>query len=218
LGLAPTEEAKAEKERALKRLLSFAIATKCHLRQESPVAQLKDLLSPEDMAQIEKAERPPQLITFWLSQYLQHQYNNGHIDSRQRLETNSQVNGLVEAFSGCERILKTPMPMSYKIYLKRLKLLYCLILPLGLIEQLGWWTPWAITFVSFVLLGVEEIGNEIEDPFRYGFNNIKLDSICDTLIKDIQTTLSFTEEGTLKESPALEVTLTDDVPNMVEAV
>jgi len=216
--VAPTEEAKAEKERALKRLLSFAIATKCHLRQESPVAQLKDLLSPEDMAQIEKAERPPQLITFWLSQYLQHQYNNGHIDSRQRLETNSQVNGLVEAFSGCERILKTPMPMSYKIYLKRLTLLYCLILPLGLIEQLGWWTPWAITFVSFVLLGVEEIGNEIEDPFRYGFNNIKLDSICDTLIKDIQTTLSFTEEGTLKESPALEVTLTDDVPNMVEAV
>jgi len=55
--VAPTEEAKAEKERALKRLLSFAIATKCHLRQESPVAQLKDLLSPEDMAQIEKAER-----------------------------------------------------------------------------------------------------------------------------------------------------------------
>ena len=111
------------------------------------------------------------------------------------------------------------MPMSYKVYLKRLTLLYCLLLPLGLVEQLGWWTPSAIALVSFVLLGVEEIGHEIENPFGYGFNNIKLDSICDTLLKDIKTTLAFGEDGVLGDEPDLVVVMNDDVPEpeMAEA-
>ena len=215
----PTEKSKAEKKKALKRLVGFAVATKCFLRKESPVDQLKDLLNADDIAQIEKAERPPQLITFWLSHYLQQQYKEGHISEGQRIDINNQVNNLVAALSGCERIIKTPMPMSYKVYLKRLTLLYCLLLPLGLVEQLGWWTPSAIALVSFVLLGVEEIGHEIENPFGYGFNNIKLDSICDTLLKDIKTTLAFGEDGVLGDEPDLVVVMNDDVPEpeMAEA-
>ena len=213
----PTQTAKAEKEKALKRLVGFAVATKCFLRKESPVEQLKDLLDDGDIAQIEKAERPPQLVTFWLSHYLQQQYRQGHMSEGQRIDINNQVNHLVEALSGCERIIKTPMPMSYKVYLKRLTLLYCLLLPLGLVEQLGWWTPSAIALVSFVLLGVEEIGNEIENPFGYGFNNIKLDSICDTLLTDIKTALAFNEEGILGEEPELVVEMTDDKPELAEA-
>ena len=214
---APTEKAKAEKEKVLKRLVTFAIATKCFLRKESPVSQLKDLLDEADIAQIKKAERPPQLVTFWISHYLQQQYVQGHISEGQRIDINNQVNHLVEALSGCERILKTPMPVSYKIYLKRLTLLYCLLLPLGLIEQLGWWTPSAIALVSFVLLGVEEIGNGIEDPFGYGFNDIKLDAICETLVKDIRTTLAFEENGVLGEEPELIVTMSGDTPELLEA-
>lgn len=93
----------------------------------------------------------------------------------------------------------------------------CFILPLGLVEQLGWWTPSAIALVSFVLLGIEEIGNEIENPFGYGFNNIKLDAICDTLLKDIQTTLAFTEDGVLAQEETLEAALNNDVAIPAEA-
>ena len=214
---APTEAIKQEKEQALKKLVSFAIATKCFLRKESSVDQLKDLLDEKDLAQIKKTERPPQLITFWLSHYLRDQHKKGVISEGHRSEINDQIDGLVAALSGCERIIKTPMPMSYKVYLKRLTLLYCFILPLGLVEQLGWWTPSAIALVSFVLLGIEEIGNEIENPFGYGFNNIKLDAICDTLLKDIQTTLAFTEDGVLETEQVLEAALNDDVPTLAEA-
>lgn len=194
---APTDEAKVEKQKALNRLVSFAIAVKAQLRKESPIDELSDLLDADDIEQIKEANRPPQLITFWLSHYLKRQENKGYLDKGQRIEINDQINNLVEGLSGCERIIKTPMPLSYGIYLKRLTLLYCLLLPLGLVEQLGWWTPGAIALVSFVLLGVEEIGNEIEDPFGYDFNDLKLDSICETLLKDIKSTLAFSEEGRL---------------------
>jgi ion channel-forming bestrophin family protein len=200
----PTAADKAEKKRALNRLVSFAIAVKCQLRDECPTSQLTELLSAEDIAQLKQAKRPPQLITFWLSHYLKQQEEQGHVDSAQRLEINNQINSLVEALSGCERIVKTPMPLSYGIYLKRLTLLYCVLLPLGLVEQLGWWTPSAIALVSFVLLGVEEIGNEIENPFGYDFNDLKLDDICNTLLSDIQSVLSFNEAGILVDEPAVD--------------
>lgn len=214
---APTAMAKAEKERALKQLMSFAVATKCLLRKESAVKELQSLLNAADLAQIEKAERPPQLVTFWLSHYFQQQFVKGVIDANQRMTMNNHIDGLVEALSGCERIIKTPMPFSYKIYLKRLTLLYCLILPWGLVGQLGWWTPGAIALVSFVLLGVEEIGNEIEDPFGYGFNDINLEAICDSLRQDIQTTLAFDENGQFSEKITLDPALNADILGNIEA-
>jgi len=200
----PTEEARQEKEKALNRLVSFAIAVKCQLRGKSPTEELGNILDKGDIEQLKQANRPPQLITFWLSHYLKVQEQQGHIEPGQRMDLNVQINHLVEGLSGCERILKTPMPLSYGIYLKRLTLLYCLLLPLGLVEQLGWWTPAAIALVSFVLLGIEEIGNEIEDPFGYDFNDLKLDSICATLLQDIRSVLSFSEDGVLVNEPALE--------------
>jgi len=199
----PTAEAKANKAEALNRLVSFAIAVKCQLRNESPAEALTALLSEEDIAQIKKANRPPQLITFWLSHYLKQQELKGHLAMGHRIEINNQLNKLVEGLSGCERIVKTPMPPSYSIYLKRLTLLYCLLLPLGLAGQLGWWTPGAIALTSFVLLGVEEIGNDIENPFGYDFNDLKLDSICNTLLSDIQSVLSFSEAGVLVDEPEI---------------
>ncbi len=201
---APSPEDQAEKKRALNRLVSFAIATKCYLRQESPVDELTDLLAAADLVQIKLADRPPQLVTLWLSHYVQQQLQQQHITERQRSDINAGVNGLVEALSGCERIIKTPMPLSYGIYLKRLTLLYCLLLPLGLAGQIGWWTPGVIAVVSFVLLGVEEIGNEIEDPFGYDFNDLKLDDICNTLRQDIKNIQAFGAEGVLWEAASAE--------------
>lgn len=214
----PTDEARVEKEKALNRLVGFAIAVKCQLRGESPTKELAEILDKNDIEQLKKANRPPQLITFWLSHYLKRQEKLGHIEAGQRMDINVQINQLVEGLSGCERILKTPMPLSYGIYLKRLTLLYCLLLPLGLAEQLGWWTPGAIALVSFVLLGVEEIGNEIEDPFGYDFNDLKLDSICATLLQDIQSVLAFSEDGVLVDEPELASETEEEMPTVAQAV
>jgi ion channel-forming bestrophin family protein len=215
----PTEAAKADKKKALNRLVSFAIAVKCQLRNESPTEQLTELLCPEDIAQLQKANRPPQLITFWLSHYLKQQEDQGHVGIDQRLTINTQISGLVEALSGCERIVKTPMPPSYGIFLRRLTLLYCALLPLGLVGQLGWWTLGAIALVSFVLLGVEEIGNDIENPFGYDFNDLKLDDICNTLINDIKSVLSFDESGMLVDELAIALdAATSDTENKVTAI
>jgi putative membrane protein len=83
----------------------------------------------------------------------------------------------VDILGGCERILKTPMPLAYAIKLKQLLLIYCILLPFEIVNGLGWWTGLALAFISTLLLGIEEIGAEIEEPFGQDPNDLPLDLI-----------------------------------------
>jgi putative membrane protein len=73
------------------------------------------------------------------------------------------VNKIIDALGGCERILKTPIPLAYAIHLKQLLLIYCLLLPFQLVADVNWWTGALVALISFTLFGIEQIGIEIEN-------------------------------------------------------
>lgn len=95
------------------------------------------------------------------------------------------LNGLVDYLGGCERILKTPIPLAYAIHLKQLLLIYCLTLPFQFVSQLEWWTAPIVALMGFTLFGIEEIGIEIENPFGRDANDLPLDQICETMKRNI---------------------------------
>jgi predicted membrane chloride channel (bestrophin family) len=68
---------------------------------------------------------------------------------------------------GCERILGSPIPPTYSRHLSRVLTIWLATLPLGLmgsgIPAVG--TVFATGFTSYVLIGLDEIGMEIEHPF-----------------------------------------------------
>jgi predicted membrane chloride channel (bestrophin family) len=67
----------------------------------------------------------------------------------------------------CERILASPIPPTYSRHLSRVLVIWLAALPIGLIGSgvpiLGVVTSTA--FTSYVLIGLDEIGMEIEHPF-----------------------------------------------------
>ena len=63
---------------------------------------------------------------------------------------------------GCERILSTPMPLSYTRFTGRALVAWLVCLPLALWPLMGWVTPLAIFMLSYVVLGIDEIGVQIE--------------------------------------------------------
>jgi putative membrane protein len=99
---------------------------------------------------------------------------------------NDLLNSLVEALTGCERILRTPIPLAYAIHLKQLLLIYCLSLPFQLVDDLHWWTAAVVALISFTLLGIEAIGIEIENPFGHDPNDLPLDEICTTMLTHLE--------------------------------
>jgi ion channel-forming bestrophin family protein len=173
-------------------LVAFSVATKLHLRGESINRELEELMTISKYFKLKAMNNPPLEVAFWIGDYLQQQYKNGLLNIHHLVAMQDLLNKMVNDLGGCERILKTPIPLAYVIHLKQLLLIYCLLLPFQLVSTLGWWTGAIVSLISFTLLGIEEIGIEIENPFGYDANDLPLDAICNTMLLNIEDLITLT--------------------------
>lgn len=178
------------KKSALRLLPAFAVAMKLHLRQESVNPELEPLMSPAQYQNLKSMNNPPLEIAFWIEDYLHEQYERNCLDVYQLTGMKELINSMIDVLGGCERILKTPIPLAYAIHLKQLLLLYCLALPFQMVNDLAWGTGPVVALISFTLFGIEEIGIEIENPFEHDTNDLPLDSICATMQRNIDDLIS----------------------------
>lgn len=176
----------------LKLLVAFAITTKLHLRGESVNHELEGLISKNQYYKLQEMNNPSLQVAFWISDYLQQEYERNCLNSYQLTALQELINNLVDCLGGCERILKTPIPLAYAIHLKQLILLYCLSLPFQMVKDFGFLTGMIVAIVSFTLLGIEEIGVEIENPFGYDANDLPLDTICSNMRRNIEDLITLT--------------------------
>jgi ion channel-forming bestrophin family protein len=179
-----------EKEQILKLLVAFSIATKLHLRSQPVDDRLAELVSPLQFDKLQAINNPPLEIVFWISDYLQAKQEQGQISLYQMNELQNILNNLVDTLGACERILRTPMPLAYAIHLKQLLSIYCFLLPFQVVDELRWWTAPAVALVGFTLFGIEAIGVEIENPFGTDPNDLPLDTICNTIGRNIDDLIS----------------------------
>ena len=157
-----------EKEATLRLIVAFAIAMKLHLRAEPLDEQLASLMSEAQYSKLQDTNHPPLQIAFWIGDYLQHQHDRDCLNIYQLTSLHNMVDDMVDILGGCERILKTPLPLIYTIKLRQLLIIFCLILPLEIVSFLTWWTGIIMAFVSFTLLSIEQIGSEIvEELIRF---------------------------------------------------
>jgi ion channel-forming bestrophin family protein len=178
-------ETRQSKIEALHLLVAFAIAMKLHLRQEPIAQELEAYVPAWQNDKLKMMNNPPLEIAFWIQDYLQYQHQSDRLNIHQLTDMQLLLNTMVDALGGCERILKTPIPMAYAIHLKQLLLIYCLTLPFQMVSQLQWWTAAVVILISFTLFGIEAIGIEIENPFGQDHNDLPLDTICDTMKRNI---------------------------------
>ncbi|MDJ0724799.1 MAG: bestrophin family ion channel [Prochloraceae cyanobacterium] len=169
---------------------AFAVAMKYHLRRERVNPELGNLMSVTRYRRIKQVDHPPLEIAFWLSDYLQEQYKNNKLSIFQLESLQADVDRMVDILGACERILKTPVPIVYAIVFKILLAVYFVLLPFSLVQGINWWTGPAMVFISLIILSINEIGTEIEEPFGRDPNDLPLDFICNGLVKNIQHLLT----------------------------
>ena len=165
------------------------IAIKSHLRNENIDYQVVErIITKEQYLELKEVNNIPIRIINWLAEYFGHIYHvQKVIPYRLFIELNRSLDQITMLFSGCQRILDTPLPRPYSIHLKHLLLLYCFALPFQFVQQLDWFTIPTVGIISFALLGIEDIGLEIENPFGYDANDIPLDKFCQDLQAEIET-------------------------------
>ena len=187
---------RVQKEAILRLVVTFAIAMKLHLRAEPLDEQLESLMSSIQYSKLQETNHSPLQIAFWIGDYLQHQHDHNCLNIYQLTALHKLLDDMVDILGGCERILKTPLPLIYAIKLRQLVVIYCLILPLELVSGLTWWTGIIMAFVSFTLLSIEQIGSEIEEPFGHDPNDLPLNVICNTMLRNVEELIRLAPSNT----------------------
>ncbi|NMG08744.1 bestrophin family ion channel [Brasilonema sp. UFV-L1] len=178
-------EDRTEKEAILRLVVAFAVAMKLHLRRQPVNSELASLMSSSKYYTLQDVNHPPLKIAYWIGDYFQHQHERQCVDILELNALHQLLDEMVNLLGGCERILKTPVPLVYTITLKMLLTIYFLLLPWELVSGLTWWTGPILAFLSCILLSIDEIGAEIEEPFGEDPNDLPLDAICKTMLRNI---------------------------------
>lgn len=105
---------------------------------------------------------------------------NEHADGRAM----GEVRELVQAFTNLERIIDTPIPSAYDIHLNQVITLYILLFPLQISAY--WLSIPATIFAAFTLFGVEAIGQEIENPFGFDWNDLPMDEYVESFAEEVE--------------------------------
>lgn len=125
----------------------------------------------------------PLEISLYISSYVAALQNRKAIDAATTSNLIAAVNQLVDALTGLERILTTPIPYSYSIHLWTVTVVYCFFLPFQLWPTLKWLTIPGTVGASFIFFGFLVAGEEIENPFGYDKNDLDTDHFTNDLIR-----------------------------------
>lgn len=147
------------------------------IKSVGPASQLSD----EEKARAVAAAHVPSYVASQLTAIIADARKRNVIGDIQQQMFDADVQVLIDHVGACERIDTTPLPYAYAVHLRRALLLYCMTVPFTLVSTFGEWTVLPSLIVSYVLIGIEEIGTEIEGPFGRKHNDLPLDRICTRL-------------------------------------
>ena len=158
----------------------YPYVLKEHLRKQEYVEL--ERRCPEWMKDgITRAEHKPNYLLDQMSKKVISAFKSGIISGEQLLVLENEIEKLSNIQGACERIRNTPIPFGYAIHLKRILLIYLITLPFGFIKSLQWWSIPLMMLVFFTMVGIELIGEEIEDPFGKDVNDLPFDELQDKI-------------------------------------
>lgn len=162
-------------------VIGYVHALRLHLRADRRLDELTPFLPAPVIEGLKGQRNVPAALLLHLGQSVAQAWRRGWIHAQHVPLFEQAITALTDCQGGCERIRTTPVPFSYIVLIHRVTGIYCLMLPLGLIDTLHYFTPVAVLLVSYALFGLDAIGDEIEDPFGTDTNDLPLSSISRTI-------------------------------------
>ncbi len=167
----------------------FPHVARIALRGEKADERITALVGVEGAEKIAAADHMPSFVSFQIGQLLQNALAEGSLNQFAFAQAEGQRTELIDHIGGCERILKTPLPLVYAINIRQFIAVFLLILPLALLHQLSsdWLVPIVTMGVAYALLSLDQIGAELQNPFpKAHLSHLPLNDICHTIEKNVR--------------------------------
>jgi putative membrane protein len=190
---AEARELKEHQRRLVYHQIAYVHALRQHLRGLEPWEELTPLLSERELSQLRDQKNVPLAIQQQMGALLRECQSRGWIDMAHWRAMDNNLDDLVDAQGGAERIKNTPMPKQYDYFPQLFVQIYCMLLPLALVTNMGWLTPLGSTLVGFIFLALDKIGRDLEDPFENSIYDLPLTAITRTIDVNLRQLLGETE-------------------------
>ncbi|MBF5040982.1 bestrophin [Aggregicoccus sp. 17bor-14] len=185
-GRGPLPELGRDAARALvHRNIAFGHALAAHLRGHDESADMARLLPGDECARVLASAHRPEALLREHALELARLRRAGQLSDFAWGALDDRVNALCAVLTACERLRSTPLPFSYTVLLHRTAYLFCLLLPFGLADSVGWFTPVVATLVAYTFFGLDRLGDELEEPFGTDPNDLPLLALARTAERNL---------------------------------
>jgi ion channel-forming bestrophin family protein len=167
---------------------NFVYASKEHLRKGVQLSELE----PTDenfLPFIKSKNHKPNALAGMLYSKVSELYTSGVLKAEQFFVLDKEMKDFIDIIGASERIKNTPIPYSYSMYIKKFVFIYIITLPFGFVTTFGYVTIPTVLLISFVLLSVELISEEIEDPFGRDVNDLPTDELAIKIKENVKEIL-----------------------------
>lgn len=170
------------KKQHVRYIQAFSLALKVHLRSDEDMRrELTGILTENELKAALAEVHVPNHILRMMSGVI----TEANMDPYRTVMMSRNITFFEDVLGKCERILKTPLPLSYTRHTSRFIFLWLTILPFTTVADLGATVIPVELFTAMFLLGIEDIGVLIEEPFSV----LACEAICGSVIANTTSLL-----------------------------
>ncbi|WP_426755411.1 bestrophin family protein [Myxococcus sp. Y35] len=176
--------------------MGFVNALRCHLRRQDPLPEIVPFFRPAVIEALRDEQNVPSAILLWMGTRLRRIY--GQVTDTQKVlflhvTMDRTLSELTNLLGACERIKNTTLPRQYDILLLAMTRAYLVLLPLGVVKELGWLTPLVTAVIAFLFIGLDAVGRDVETPFEDDVSDTPMTALCRTIEINLRQMLGETE-------------------------
>lgn len=187
------EDTTTDGRQLILQIAAYVHLLRMHLRDEWNPAEIKHLIPADVIDKLVEEKNRPVALLHWLGVDFSKLYKSKQIHPQHLPLLEESLESFTNLQGGCERIKTTPIPFSYNVLIHRIVAVYCFGLPFGLVSITGWLTPLVTALVAYAFLGIDAIGEEIEEPFGKDDNDLPLEAISTMIEINVRQRLGDTE-------------------------
>ena len=155
---------------------NFVYSTKEHLRKGTKLEEM-EIADEQFNERLNGIKHIPNRLSSMMYERVNDLYKDKKMSGDHLYMVDKELKAFSDILGACERIRNTPIPYSYTMYIKKFIFIYIITLPFGFVTIAEYMTVPIVILISYVLLSVELIAEEIEDPFGTDVNDLPTDEL-----------------------------------------
>jgi putative membrane protein len=166
-------------------MIGYAHALRGGLGGTDVSVEVQRLLTPEIAARVRGRRNQANAILYEIGVAVRSRVETAGIHPAAHAEIDRMLSDLANGQGGLERIRNTPLAIQFSALPRLLVRVFCLVLPLSMVQELGWITPFGSTLVGFLFVALDEIGADLESPFADSPHAVPMQAITRTIEIDL---------------------------------